>query len=132
MPQTNLRKVFHNLEKRIQVCLDVKGDQFQHRFRAGPVLHRSRYVYINFQVVISIIQFFIDNSLGPLATESPCILPLVFELLRHEMYISFSSKTCLQSCRTMPNKRNKAHHLTLYFNLLSMNWCSVECGYRNL
>ena len=41
-------------EKRIQVCLDVKGDQFQHRLWAGPVLHRSRYVYINFQVIISI------------------------------------------------------------------------------
>jgi len=27
----NLGKVFQNLEKRIQVCLDVKGDQFQHR-----------------------------------------------------------------------------------------------------
>ena len=26
-----LGKVFQNLEKRIQVCLDVKGDQFQHR-----------------------------------------------------------------------------------------------------
>ena len=26
-----LGKVFKNLEKRIQVCLDVKGDQFQHR-----------------------------------------------------------------------------------------------------
>ena len=26
-----LRKVFQNLEKRIQVCLDVKRDQFQHR-----------------------------------------------------------------------------------------------------
>jgi len=24
-------KVFHNLEKRIQMCLDVKGDQFYHR-----------------------------------------------------------------------------------------------------
>ena len=47
-------KVFKNLEKRIQVCLDVKGDQFQHRLWAGPVLHRSRYVYINFQVIISI------------------------------------------------------------------------------
>jgi hypothetical protein len=41
------------LEKRIQVCLDVKGDYFQHRLRAGPVLHRSRYVYKNFQVIIS-------------------------------------------------------------------------------
>ena len=29
--KTNLGKVFQNLEKRIQVCLDVKGDQFQHR-----------------------------------------------------------------------------------------------------
>ena len=27
-----LGKVFQNLEKQIQVCLDVKGDQFQHRF----------------------------------------------------------------------------------------------------
>ena len=26
-----LGKVFHNLEKHIEVCLDVKGDQFQHR-----------------------------------------------------------------------------------------------------
>ena len=26
-----LVKVFQNLEKRIQLCLDVKGDQFQHR-----------------------------------------------------------------------------------------------------
>jgi len=26
-----LGKVFQNLQKRIQVCLDVKGDQFQHR-----------------------------------------------------------------------------------------------------
>jgi len=26
-----LGKVFQNLGKRIQVCLDVKGDQFQHR-----------------------------------------------------------------------------------------------------
>ena len=27
-----LGKVFQDLEKRVQVCLDVKGDQFQHRF----------------------------------------------------------------------------------------------------
>ena len=27
----NLGKVFQNLEKRIRVCFDVKGDQFQHR-----------------------------------------------------------------------------------------------------
>jgi len=26
-----LGKVFENLEKRIQKCLDVKGDQFEHR-----------------------------------------------------------------------------------------------------
>ena len=49
-----LGKVFQNLEKRIQVCLDVKGDQFQHQLWAGPVLYHSRYVYINFQVIISI------------------------------------------------------------------------------
>ena len=49
-----LGKVFQNLEKRIQVCLDVKGDQFQYRLWAGPVLHRSRYVYINFQVIFSL------------------------------------------------------------------------------
>ena len=49
-----LGKLFQNLEKRIRVCLDVKGDQFQHRLLVGPVLHRSRYVHINFQVIISI------------------------------------------------------------------------------
>jgi len=27
----NLGKVFQNLEKHIQVCLDMKGDQFQHQ-----------------------------------------------------------------------------------------------------
>jgi len=53
-----LGKVFQNLEKRIQVCLDVKVDQFQHRLSAGPVLHRSRYVYVNFQVIISKTYFF--------------------------------------------------------------------------
>ena len=49
-----LGKVFQNLKKRINLCLDVKGDQFQHRLWTGPVLHRFRYVYINFQVIISI------------------------------------------------------------------------------
>jgi len=48
-----LGKVFQNLEKRIEVCLDVKGGQLHHRLSAGPVLHRSRYVCINFQVIIS-------------------------------------------------------------------------------
>ena len=72
-----LGKVFQNLEKRIQVCLVVKGDQFQQRLWAGPVLHRSRYVYINFQAIISITKFFIDNSLRHLATESPCIKTVV-------------------------------------------------------
>jgi len=52
-----LGKVFQNLQKRIQVCLDVKGDQFQHRLLAGSVVHRYRYVYINFQVIISIASF---------------------------------------------------------------------------
>jgi len=50
----SLGKVFQNLEKCIPVCLVVKGDQFQHRLWADPVPHRSRYVYINFQVIISI------------------------------------------------------------------------------
>ena len=49
-----LGKVFQNLQKLIQVYLDVKGDQFQHRLWVGPVLHRYRYVYINCQVIISI------------------------------------------------------------------------------
>jgi len=49
-----LGKVFQNLKKCIQVCLYVKGNQFQHRLWAGPVLHRSRYVCINVQVFISI------------------------------------------------------------------------------
>jgi len=67
-----LGKVFQDLEKRIQVCLDVKGDQFQHRLLVGPVLYHSQYVYINFQVIISITLIFRDNSLGPLARDSPC------------------------------------------------------------
>ena len=50
-----------------------KEEQFQHRLWAGPALHCCRYVYINFQVIISITKFFIDNSLVPLARESPCI-----------------------------------------------------------
>jgi len=50
----HLGKETQNLEKSIEVCLDVKGDQFQHRLWAGPVLHRSRFVYIDFQVIISI------------------------------------------------------------------------------
>ena len=49
-----LGKVFQNLKKRIQVCLDMKRDLFQHRLWVGPVLYRFRYVYINFQVIISI------------------------------------------------------------------------------
>ena len=49
-----LGKVLQNLEKRIQVCLDVKRDQFQHWLWAGPILRRSRYVYIHFQDIISI------------------------------------------------------------------------------
>jgi hypothetical protein len=36
------------LEKWIQVCLDVKWAHLRHRLWAGPVLHRSRCVYINF------------------------------------------------------------------------------------
>jgi len=47
-----LGTLFQNLEKRIQVCLDVKSDHFQHRLWACPVLHRSRYVYINYKVII--------------------------------------------------------------------------------
>jgi hypothetical protein len=43
-----LEKVFRNLEKRIPVCLDVKGYQLKHRLWAGPVLHHSRYMHINF------------------------------------------------------------------------------------
>jgi hypothetical protein len=42
------------LSTSLLVCLDVKGDHFQHRLSAGPVLHHSRYVYINFQAIISI------------------------------------------------------------------------------
>ena len=80
-----LGKVFQNLEKSIQVCLDAKGDQFQHRLWAGPVLHRCQYVYINFQVIISITYFFRDNSLGPLARESPCMLTGVLANLNNSV-----------------------------------------------
>ena len=53
-----LGKVFQNLEKSIQVCLDVKRGQFRHRLWAGPVLHRSRYVYINFRHYLNSIIFY--------------------------------------------------------------------------
>ena len=36
------------------MLLILKGDHFRHRLWAGPVLHRSRYVYINFQVLVSV------------------------------------------------------------------------------
>ena len=49
-----LGKVFQNLEKLIQVCLDVKGDSFSIDYEQVLFLQRSRYVYINFQVIISI------------------------------------------------------------------------------
>ena len=84
-----LGKVFQNLEKHIQVCLDVKGDQFQHRLWAGPVLHRSRYVYINFQLIISIIQFCIYNILGPLARDSPCITLQAYRGASIQIFRSF-------------------------------------------
>jgi hypothetical protein len=42
-------------------------------------LHRSRYVYINFQVYISITQCFTHNSLGPLARETHCIYIIPLE-----------------------------------------------------
>jgi len=91
------------LEKGIQVCLDVKGDQFQHRLWAGPVLHRSRYVYINFQVIISIKLFFIDNSLGPLARDSPCITKHIVHVERKTGTRSFNhccrgKATCITYC----------------------------------
>jgi hypothetical protein len=65
----------------LQLCLDVKGDHFQHWLWAGPVLHRSRYEYINLQVIISITSFFIDNSLEPLARESPSITAIYTQQL---------------------------------------------------
>ena len=40
------------------------------------VFYRCRYIYINFQVIISITKFFIDNSFGTLAAESPCTFKL--------------------------------------------------------
>jgi hypothetical protein len=35
----------------LQVCLDVKGDYFQHRLCAGPVFHHSQYVYLIFKTL---------------------------------------------------------------------------------
>ena len=37
-------------------------------------MNRSRYVYINVQVIISITQVFIDNNFGTLARDSACII----------------------------------------------------------
>ena len=62
-------KVFQNLEKRIQVCLDVKETSFSVNYE--QVLFCIVYVYkFSSHYLNNII--FIDNSLGSLATESPC------------------------------------------------------------
>jgi len=53
---------------------------------------------------IQIYMYCVDNMQSFLALNlAVYILPLVFELLRYEVYISFRSKTYLQSCRIMPN-----------------------------
>jgi len=47
-------------------------------------------VYVHFKVIISITSFFIDNSLGPLARDSPCIKIVVKELdMAVESYVNF-------------------------------------------
>jgi hypothetical protein len=70
-----LGKLFQNLEKHIQVCLDVKGDQFRHRLWAGHVLHSSPVCVYKFSSHYLNNIIFIDKCLGPLATESPCPIP---------------------------------------------------------
>ena len=49
----------------------------------------------HFQVIISITKFFIDNSLGPLATESPCITGMedVNKLFNEKVSISKQHET---------------------------------------
>ena len=66
-----LGKVFQNLEKRIQVCLDVKR-------RPVSASIMSRFCFASFPVRVYKFSshylnniIFIENSLGPLATESP-------------------------------------------------------------
>ena len=68
-----LGKLFQNLEKHIQVCLDVKGDV------STSIMSRSCFA----SFLVCVYKFscyylntiiFIDNSLGPLARDSSCIL----------------------------------------------------------
>ena len=66
-----LGKLFQNLEKRIQVCLDVRpvsaSIMSRSCFASFPTcVYKFSRRYLN-----NII--FIDNSLGPLARDSPCI-----------------------------------------------------------
>jgi hypothetical protein len=51
------------------------------------------------------------------------ILPLGFELLRYEVHISFSSKTCLQSSRITP--KNGIKHIIYLYTLIVLAWSAV-------
>lgn len=68
-----LVKVFKNLQKVEQVCLDVGGKHFQYWLWPGPVLNCLRYVHTQFIVNLSVSNIFTNKSLGPLARESFCI-----------------------------------------------------------
>ena len=59
-------------------------------------MHCSRYVCIDFQAIISITYFFIDNSLGPLARDSPCIIH-VLETCRDMKETYCKTKFCASS-----------------------------------
>jgi len=69
------------------------------------IARRSRYVYINFQVIISITSFFIDNSLGPLVKDSPCITILTVVL---QLSTVFSTVTC---CTGLYPRSNRLYHI---------------------
>jgi hypothetical protein len=101
-----LGKVFQNLEKRIQVCLDVK------RPVSASIMSRS--CFPSFPVCVYKFSshyldniIFIDNSLGTVATESPVSAPVpaycrgVYILSFQFIYlwfvcinIGFSGKNC--------------------------------------
>jgi hypothetical protein len=43
-----LVKTFHNMERRVQACLDANGEHFQHLLWLRHVSHRPRYVCVKF------------------------------------------------------------------------------------
>jgi hypothetical protein len=75
-------------------------------------------VYINFKVIISITKLVIDNSLGSLARESPCIL---------SHYVAVKKGQENKSIFEM----NQTHHLHIYLYFTSLTQGLNQLGCKH-